>query len=305
MTATTEARAATCPAGGGEARSGETSVMFWNLFRAGFERYEGDDTRWRAQRALILRERPTVLMVTEAWCWDLDDEALFTDTRRSLGMEGVLFRAGTECHQAILWSPEVEVCSTDAYLPGLNPWHGFGSAQLRLPGRSEPIRFVAAHLDPYSPLNRRIEADRLRGFVGPDARTPTLVAMDANTVPPGDPEPDWSGVPAHRVGNHLPPDGTRTDRTPVGALLGAGLFTDVAAHFGDRTPTVGESEDGDPARRIDLFLASGPLLPSVRSYRRPADVPRGADGREASDHAPILLRLAPDTPDASGPGAGG
>ncbi|NDZ83246.1 endonuclease/exonuclease/phosphatase family protein [Streptomyces sp. SID10853] len=269
--------------------------MFWNLFRAGFERHAGDDTRWHAQRALILRERPSVLLVTEAWCWDLDDEALFTDAQRSLGMEGALFHAGTECHQAILWRPGVEVRSVDAYLPGLNPWHGFGSALLRLPGRSEPVRFVAAHLDPYSPLNRRIESDRLRGFVGPHVRTPTLVAMDANTVPPGDREPDWSGVPAHRAGNHLPPDGTETDRTPVGALLGEGLFTDVGAHLGDRTPTVGVSEEGDPARRIDLFLASGPLLPSVRSYRPLADVPAGADGREASDHAPILLRLASDT----------
>ncbi|NEA68996.1 endonuclease/exonuclease/phosphatase family protein [Streptomyces sp. SID12488] len=268
--------------------------MFWNLYRTGLERHDGDDTRWEAQRRLILRERPDVLMVTEAWCWDLDDEALFADAKRDLGMDGVLFRAKTECHQAILWRPGVELCAVDGYPPELHLWHGFGSTVLRLPGRSGPVRFVVAHLDPYSPLNRRLESDRLRGFVGPHTHGPVLVAMDANTVPPGDPEPDWSAVPAHRLGNHLPPDGKETDRAPVAALLDEGLFTDVGAAGGDRRPTVRNSEEGDPARRIDLFLASGRLLPGVDSYRAVADVPAGADGRPASDHAPIVLRLRPE-----------
>ncbi|MFE0475078.1 endonuclease/exonuclease/phosphatase family protein [Streptomyces sp. NPDC058947] len=270
---------------------GSGTVMFWNLYRTGFERHAGDDTRWEAQRDLILRERPMVLMVTEAWCWDLSDEALFTDTKKALGMDGVLFRAKTECHQAILWRPGVELRAVDGYPPELHPWHGFGCAVLELPGRRDPVRFVVAHLDPYSPLNRRIESDRLRGFAGPHAAGRTLVAMDANTVPPGDPEPDWSGVPAHRLGNHLLPGERTADRAPVGALLGEGLFHDVGARARDRRPTVGVSEEGDPARRIDLFLASGPLLPEVESYRPVADVPAGADGRPASDHAPIVLRL--------------
>ena len=276
------------------AAAAETTVMFWNLYRTGFERHAGDDTRWEAQRRLILRERPAVLLVTEAWCWDLDDEALFADTKRALGMDGVLFSAKTECHQAILWRPGAELHAVDGYLPALQPWHGFGSVELRLPGRDRPVRFVAAHLDPYSPLNRRIESDRLRGFVGPYTDGPTLVAMDANTVPPGDEEPDWGGVPAHRLGNHLPPGTKETDRAPVGALLGEGLFTDAGAALGDRRATVGVSEEGDPARRIDLFLVSGALLPAVRSYRPVTDVPADAAGRPASDHAPIVLRLGPD-----------
>ncbi|MGW2031011.1 endonuclease/exonuclease/phosphatase family protein [Streptomyces sp. NPDC001811] len=268
--------------------------MFWNLYETGFERQRGDHARWEVQRQLILRERPTVLLVTEAWCWDLDGQALFEDTKRSLNMDGALFPAKTGCHQAVLWRPEVELVETDCYPHELVEWHGFGCAVLRLPGRTAPIRFVVAHLDPYSPLNRRIESDRLRGFIGPHALAQTLVALDANSIAPGDPEPDWSSVPAHRIGNHLMPGETVADRSPLGALLGAGsrpLLVDVAAHTGDRRPTYRTPTDGDPSRRIDLFLASPSLLPSIESYDQVTRPWEETGGLAASDHAAIRLRL--------------
>ncbi|MDH6115447.1 endonuclease/exonuclease/phosphatase family metal-dependent hydrolase [Kitasatospora sp. MAP12-15] len=272
------------------------TVMFWNLHVVGFERKAGDDTRWNLQRDLIRQRRPSVLMAAEGWCWDLDDRALFEDAKRSLDMEGALFEAKTGCHQAIFWRHDVSLLESEAQWHELAQWHGYGSAVLRLPGRTEPIRFTVSHLDPYSPLSRGIESDRLRGFLGADPTTPTVLAMDANTVPPGDPEPDWSALPAHLLGNHVLPGGTEADRTPVERLLGsahAPILTDVAAHLGDRRPTFAAPQEGDPPRRIDLFLASPGLLPHVVSYRvvsSPETDP--ANGPAASDHRPIEMDLA-------------
>ncbi|MGP9022668.1 endonuclease/exonuclease/phosphatase family protein [Streptomyces sp. BR1] len=272
------------------------TVMFWNLHTVGIERHDGDDRRWSLQRELITERRPSVLMAAECWCWDLADRALFEDAKRSLGMDGALFEAKTGCHQAIFWRYDARLLESEAQPHELAQWHGYGSAVLRLPGAADPIRFTVAHLDPYSPLSRWIESDRLRGFLGCDPATPTVLAMDANTVPPGDPEPDWSALPAHRLGNHmLPGGGNRADRTPVERLLGtaqAPVLTDVAARLGDRRPTFADAGAGDPPRRIDLFLASSALLPRVASYRVVGD-PRldPANGSVASDHRPIELDL--------------
>ncbi|MFE9426417.1 endonuclease/exonuclease/phosphatase family protein [Kitasatospora sp. NPDC006697] len=270
--------------------------MFWNLHVVGFERREGDDTRWRLQRELIRERRPSVLMAAEGWCWDLDDRALFEDAKRSLDMDGALFEAKTGCHQAIFWRRDITALGTERQPPELAQWHGYGSAVLRLPGRAGPIRFTVTHLDPYSPLSRTIESDRLRGFLGADPLTPTVLAMDANTVPPGDPEPDWSAVDPLRFGNHVLPGRTTADRTPLERLLGpehAPLLIDAAARHGDRRPTFGTPGAPDPARRIDLFLVSPALLPEVAAYRvvtHPAlDPPTGP---AASDHRPVELDLA-------------
>ncbi|WP_252395378.1 endonuclease/exonuclease/phosphatase family protein [Streptantibioticus parmotrematis] len=271
------------------------TVMFWNLHVVGFERADGDDTRWRLQRDLVRERAPSVLMAAECWCWDLDDRALFEDARRELGMDGVLFEAKTGCHQAIFWRRDAVLLDSEAQPHELVQWHGFGSVVLRLPGRRGPVRFTVAHLDPYSPTSRLIESDRLRGVLGRDTVTPTVLAMDANTVPPGDPEPDWSKVPAHRLGNHMPPGRTTADRTPVERLLSAGdtvLLNDVAAHFGDRRPTFAEHGSKEPPRRIDLFLLSGGLLPSTVAYRVVEDRrldPSG--GPVASDHHPVEIDL--------------
>jgi endonuclease/exonuclease/phosphatase family metal-dependent hydrolase len=211
-------------------------------------------------------------------------------------MAGTLFVSKTGCHQAIFWQHDIEPLRTETQPHELAQWHGYGCAVLRLPGRAEPLRFVVAHLDPYSPLSRCIESDRLRGFVGADPDTPTVLAMDANTVPPGDPEPDWSTLPDHRLGNHLLPDASAADRAPVQRLLGSPgrpLMHDVGAHLGDRSPTFGAPAAGDPWRRIDLFLLSPALLPQAAAYRVVTD-PRLDPARElvASDHRPIELLLS-------------
>ncbi|MFE9775835.1 endonuclease/exonuclease/phosphatase family protein [Streptomyces sp. NPDC005931] len=269
-------------------------VMFWNLYEAGIERLDGHDERWLAQCALVTSHRPAVLLTTEGWGWHLDGGALFEDAKAGFGMNGALFPARTGCHLAVFWRPDVRVLHVDRLPHEPAHWHGHGLATLGLPGWTTPVRFLVAHLDPYSPTGRRIEADHLRHHADP-ALPPLVVGVDANCVPPGDREPDWSRVPRHRRDDHLDADG-RADRTPLRSLLGDPsdpLLVDAAAHLGDRTPTYGQFLPGEAERRIDLLLLSPSLVGDLVAYRAldPRPEPLG-DGRPpASDHRPVTIRL--------------
>ncbi|WP_437623808.1 endonuclease/exonuclease/phosphatase family protein [Sorangium sp. So ce1151] len=269
-------------------------VMFWNLHEAGIDRLHGDNRRWHLQRDLISALRPRVLMITEGWAWHFGEEAYFKDAKAALGMHGALFAAKTGCNMAIFWEPCAEVIAVEPSRPDLAAWHGHGSATLHLPGWSHPLRFAVAHLDPFSPVSRLIESDRLRQFAAPD--TPTVLAMDANTVPPGDPEPDWTAVPPHRRADHLMPGDQHADRAPLQRLLGVPddpLFVDAGAHTGDRRPTYGLHPPGGAARRTDVFLLSPSLAGALESYHPVHDVRLAPSGGTpaASDHLPIALRL--------------
>ncbi|MEU7580905.1 endonuclease/exonuclease/phosphatase family protein [Streptomyces sp. NPDC041068] len=284
------------PGTDGDVTGASDLVMFWNLYEAGVDRYYGRDERWHLQRDLVLDHRPRVLMTTEGWGWDLDDRAFFEDAKAAFGMDGVLFPAKTGCNLAVFWQRDIELVEVEQSAPDLAQWHGHGSATLRLPSRSAPLRFVVAHLDPYSATNRRIESDHLRRYADPDAPHPTLLAMDANTVPPGDAEPDWSTVPRHRRADHTMPGEDHADRAPLHRLLDAApepLFLDAGARTGDRSPTFGFHPPGEAARRIDVFLLTPGLAGDLAAYR-PVDDPRlhpHGTRPAASDHRPITLRL--------------
>ncbi|WP_323369045.1 endonuclease/exonuclease/phosphatase family protein [Streptomyces alkaliterrae] len=270
-------------------------VMFWNLFEAGIDRVSGDDRRWQAQVEVVRRQRPRVLMTTEGWGWHLDERAFFEEARSAFDMDGELFVAKTGCHQAVFWQRDVRAVEFEHVPHALADWHGHGAAVLRLPGWSTPLRFVVAHLDPFSPATRRVEADRLRRYA--DLRGyPTVLAMDANTVPPGDREPDLSLVPRHRREDHLMPGGRTVDRMPLHRLTGEEddpLFVDAGAHLGDRRPTFGFHPPAEAPRRIDVFLLTVDLLDLLDSYRVVTDPRLEPDGDRlaASDHRPITIGL--------------
>ncbi|MFB7333690.1 endonuclease/exonuclease/phosphatase family protein [Streptomyces adustus] len=273
---------------------GTDLLMFWNLYEAGIERLRGDDERWKAQVALVAAERPRVLLTTEGWGWHRDGGALFEDAKAAFGMDGELFTAKTGCHQAVFWEPGVERVAVERVAPELAHWHGHGLVTLRLPGWSTPLRFLVTHLDPFSPTVRRVEADHLRHHADP-ALPPLVIGLDANSVPPGDPEPDWTRVARHRRDDLLLPGKRLADRTPLATLLGDPgdpLLVDAGAHLGDRSPTYGEFLPGEAARRIDLFLLSASLVPHLAGYRAPEPRPVPYDGRPlASDHRPVTVRL--------------
>ncbi|MCZ0972511.1 hypothetical protein O1L55_16055 [Streptomyces albulus] len=191
---------------GRDATGADDLVMFWNLYEAGVDRHYGRDERWHLQRDLVREHRPRVLMTTEGWAWQFNDRAFFEDAKSALDMDGVLFPAKTGCNLAVFWQHDVDLVAVEEVAPELAQWHGHGSATLQLPGRSAPVRFVVAHLDPFSATNRRIESDHLRQYADPEAPHPTLLAMDANTVPPGT---------LSRTGPPRPATGAPTTRCPA------------------------------------------------------------------------------------------
>ncbi|MFI6108179.1 endonuclease/exonuclease/phosphatase family protein [Streptomyces sp. NPDC051310] len=277
-----------------DAPAGTDLVMFWNLYEAGIERLDGRDERWLAQCALVTALRPRVLLTTEGWGWHLDGGALFEDAKAGFGMDGELFTAKTGCHQAVFWQRDIELLGTERPAHELTHWHGHGLATLGLPGWSAPLRFLVAHLDPFSPTGRRIESDHLRRYADPSL-PPLVVGMDANSLPPGDPEPDWSRVPRHRRGDHLLASEDRSDRAPLRRLLGDPsdpLLVDAGALMGDRSPTYGAPAPGEAERRIDLLLLSPSLVPALAEYRSPDPWPEPRGERPpASDHRPVTVRL--------------
>ncbi|QUH01944.1 endonuclease/exonuclease/phosphatase family protein [Saccharopolyspora erythraea] len=273
-------------------------VVFWNLYEAALERRRGDERRWRAQCELVRALRPTVLMTTEGWHWSDAGSAAFHDAEDAFGMRGALFPAKTDCDMAIFWRPGVEPVRTDPLPFGQALWHGYGQAVLRLPGWDGPVRFVVAHLDPFSPTHRRIESDHLRALTDPRAEIPLVIGMDANTVPPGDPEPDWFRTPPHKRDHHRMPGETTCDREPVRRMLGSDepLLVDAGAHRGDRSPTVGHTGSDAAARRIDLLLLSPRLIPTLTGYETVRHPLLDDTATPASDHRPVSVTLSPSPP---------
>ncbi|MCZ2528108.1 endonuclease/exonuclease/phosphatase family protein [Streptomyces sp. HB2AG] len=270
-------------------------IVFWNLYEAALERRRGDDRRWRAQVAAVRALRPTVLLTTEGWHWREKGGALFEDACADFAMPGSLFPARTDCDMAVFRDPSVELLETRELPFAQALWHGRGETLLGLPGWPGPLRFAVAHLDPFSALHRRIEADHLRDLADPQA-PPLVLGIDANTVPPGDPEPDWTRTPPHKRAHQTAPGGTGADREPVARLLGPPeepLLVDAGAHCGDRSPTYGHLGRDGARRRIDLMLVSPPLLPHLADYRVVRALPQEADAPPASDHHPVALTLVP------------
>lgn len=259
------------------------TCMFWNLYEAAIDVRNGDDTAWQRQADIINRQRPDVLAITEGWHWHRDQEKLFRQAIHDFGFaDGVLYESKTNCDMAIMWRDDTELVNVSRQPLTHAWWHGYMHATFRLRGRSEPTRLMVSHLNPFDPTLRRIEASFLRVPLQQAARA--LLMMDANCVPPGDPEPPRS------LGRNLP--GEDADRTPLECLTEAGLI-DVAAAAADRRPTVGHyCKPGQPqpaAVRLDQAWAT-PTVP-VHDYRVLDSTEDDPHIDTASDHRPIVFQI--------------
>ena len=260
--------------------------MFWNLFTTSLELRSGDDQHWREQVAVVRRHQPDVLAVTECWDWQLDDQALFRRAQEEFGYpDGVLYEAKTNCNMAVFCKPEIELLSSKGQPQHEAFWHGYLRTTLRLPDSAEPFTVLLSHLNPFDPTLRRIEASWLRTALR--SHQHGVLVMDANTVPPGDPEPGRS-LARDQVGEQ------RCDRIPLAGLAEAGLV-DVAAAFDDRRPTFGyhghTAEVAVSASPVRLDQAWATPSVEVSSYRVIDGDAGSPETNTASDHRPIMINM--------------
>lgn len=262
-----------------------TTLLFWNLYEAGLEAAKGDDRRWQEQVAVVRRHAPDVLCITEGWRWDANDRELFERAKRDFGYQhGELYEAKTGCHMAIFWNEPIELIDFHGTPQVQAWWHGGYRATLRIPGQAEPFVVVGTHLNPFDPTLRRIEGSFLRVML--PARRHGVIVMDANAVPPGDPEP------AFDIGTHQL-DSEVADRGAVEVLAAAGLI-DVGAHRGDRTPTTGHVFTPGGAAGRPIRLDQVWMTPSVQlsGYGVVTDTVAHPELDHASDHRPVWIELA-------------
>lgn len=257
-------------------------VMTWNVRRLLPVTRPGGPDRWTrrrgALRAVLERERPTVLGVQEALPEQVDWIAA------SLGGEWVgrgRDADGGGEHCAIFYDPErlrlerwqQHALSRTPAVPGSRSWGSpwprvFVVAEFADTVTGSRLRVVNTHLDPLSPRSRRHSAELLRE-VGRGAwppygpRTPTLLLGDANA---------GTRSPAHRILTEVFADtwdaAARRATPPWRSYSGFGA------------PRIGD--------RIDWLLATPDITVEAAAVTtwRPG-------GIAPSDHEPVhaLLRL--------------
>lgn len=214
---------------------------------------------------------------------------------------------------ALLWNPQTVRPVPGGFRSFGAPdfWHGVTHLDLDIGARS-PVSVVSYHGHPASPDRRRHEALmlklRLRATGG---AKPGIVLGDFNALsaarvsgPDGQSryyDDECYAGQDHDDLEHQVLEGTiggmqLADRRQTELLLRRGFMVDAAAHLGvPWHPTVGHWEDGrgdpDPwgQRRIDLILATRPVVPALVDYAT-HDTPAT---REASDHLPVVCTVDP------------
>jgi hypothetical protein len=260
------------------------SLMFWNLFESGLALRSGDPGMWRRQVSIIQDSNVDVIALTEGWDWHRDEQSLFRLALNDYGFsDGVLYEAKSGCNMAIMWKDGTSPLAVHRQPLSQAWWHGYMHVTLQMRGLAAPVTIMVSHLNPFDPTLRRIEGSWLRTMMLQFDRG--VLVLDANAVPPGDPEP------APHSSRNLPgsPIG---DRTPLESLADIGLI-DVGAAFGDRRPTWGYYDHGPKVPktplRIDQAWATQSL--SLKSYAVLENAAVHTDIDTASDHRPIRIEF--------------
>lgn len=258
------------------------TLATWNLLEGGLD--GGSDTRLRRQLRRLADGSPDVVLLQELTGFDRDGYRLMHLAEVLLGgMRGFLALSPHSCHLGVFIreSSGLRVIR-QRHEQRMPYWHGVACVAVEADGFG-PLLLASAHLAPSSPAQRLIEAEAFKLI----AETgPLIAAGDWNAIPARDPDPRASAENAEHVRRKL-------DRAPARALEASGL-TDVAAHLGDRTPTVGHSAADRLEYRCDRYYTSIPDR-AITGYRVIDD----ADG--LSDHRPVTAAF--DLTAAAGPGA--
>lgn len=280
-------------------------VLSWNILNGGDD--GGDRFRWRSQAQLIRELNPDVLLMQEARHFAADGGSRLFQAEADLRMRSLLAVAPhTGQHTAVFLHPDLRPVRFEP--DAVHFHHALAHAHVAVPGLDEPVQLASMHLSPLSPALRTAEVGWLAGLAAPG--TLALVAGDANSLAPGDPEPpDWAELPAFQRVRYLDltrePRGSSAraasavaDRTALAFLHAAGLV-DAARGPGsgadgtpvvDTTPTV--PTRGYPNAEFVAFRGDHVLLsPALAAARVSYQVVQDDRAHSTSDHLPVLVEL--------------
>lgn len=241
-----------------------------NLLNGGLD--DDGDGRLRRQLAVLAGLEADAWAFQECKEWQASGYRALFLAERVLGMRGFLARSNHHgCHLAVFVREPAGIRVTGQRHEQAPPyWHAVARVVIEADGSPGPLHLVSAHLAPSSPSIRLAEAEAL-GLLAKDG--PVIAGGDWNAVPAADPDPPLDGVdPGHAR--------RKLDRAPARAIEEAG-FTDVAAHCGNQTPTVGHLGPDRLAYRCDRIYTTLPPA-AIEGYRVVTE------DEPASDHRPIV-----------------
>jgi exodeoxyribonuclease-3 len=259
------------------------TILTYNTLFAG--RDGADDRRATEQIKLISQLKPDVFLMQEAKGFDAAGGSLLFELEARIGMRGFLAVAPrTGQNVAIFIRAPLTPLAFEA--DGNNFHHALATLRVALPGSSEQITLVSAHLCPNGPAIRRREAAYLGIQAAPDSYA--LLAGDFNSASPHDPEPEgFDELPAHHRARYLADDLRTADRSVLAQLEAAGWVDLGHALGGSNIPTVptaGFTGTEFATMRCDYMLSSKALAAHSTSY----EVIRAEMTDTASDHYPVL-----------------
>jgi exodeoxyribonuclease-3 len=256
-------------------------VLSYNTLYGG---RDGDsDRRARAQAEFIADIKPDVFLMQEAHAFDAEGGALLYTLESRIGMRGFLAKAAaTDGNVAVFIRDPLRPA---AFQPDVTHFHhALAKLDVNLPG-GQTLSLLCAHLCPYGPAIRRLEAAYLTAYASP--KKMSLLAGDFNSVSPHGPEPEgFANLPPHHRARHLSADKPGVDRSVLVLLESAG-WVDLGHALGGAEPTVPTAGSHDaefPVTRLDYVMASQALASRAKAFQ----VLRTPVTDWASDHYPVL-----------------
>jgi len=219
-------------------------------------------------------------------CTDFDKNGRFDSIQRELGMEGVMNRAPSGHHVAILSRRELGSLRPSA--GSLTMYHGYASLSFAL-GWGARVSIAMAHMHPFSSLLRRSEMQILLARARREEQA--IVMGDMNSVAPGD-DLVAAGATHDYVSTRLRDELGRIDISVIGTAISHG-FIDLGAS--ERLPTYPTLLEDKAARyggrlRLDYILATSAVADRCVQF----GVIDDTHAQNASDHLPIFADFSVD-----------
>lgn len=259
------------------------TVLTYNTLFAG--RDGADSHRAADQVALINEVKPDVFLMQEAKHFDQNGAALLFELEAKIGMRGFMAKAPVTGQNVVIFiRAPIQPIRFDVDAEHFH--HALATLTISIPGVSQPLTLMSAHLSPNGRVIRQHEAAYLALHAQSDSYV--LLAGDFNSASPHDPQPaDFQDLTAHHRTRYLADDLQNIDHSIIAGLEAAG-WQDIGhklnQHAVPTVPTAAFKQSEFPTMRCDYVWTSRALAEKAVTY----EVIRTPATDAASDHYPII-----------------